>query len=201
MKDYAVRVESIMKKWHKVALILAVVIGIAVCVKSCVGKVEADIFIAYIGNNFVSQEKFNENVKELENVCHDLTDDGVVNVSLMEIVFNEDLNQEEARRKMTNAIGLGTARVYVLTAPYVILNSAYDVFEDLSHFGDGFKNADGQTVAISLEGNEKAEKLGFPKNERLYLAVRKVSEMDSAMDKDIEKKHDCAMKIAEYILN
>ena len=102
---------------------------------------------------------------------------------------------------MTNAVGYGAARVYILEEQFVISNASSGVFANLAEFGDGFKNADGETVAISVKGNERIKKLGIDPDEDVYLAVRIVSEIDMVTDKDIDKKNACAMKVAEYILN
>ena len=80
-------------------------------------------------------------------------------------------------------------------------NASSGVFEDISRFGDGFKNASGEVVGIAITGNEVAESLGVDTKGDIYLAVRVVSEIDALTDKNIEKKHALAMDIAEYILN
>lgn len=193
-----------MKTWHKIALCVIVVIGVLISVKSCVDKKDADLTLAYIGEGFVDYSAFENGRAALEALCEDVNSDGEVAVNLLEISFNEQLAQadrQNAYQKMTNAVGYGAARVYILEEQFVISNASSGVFADLAELGDGFKNADGETVAISVKGNEKVKKLGIDPDADLYLAVRIVSEIDAVTDKDINKKHACAMKVAEYILN
>lgn len=193
-----------MKTWHKIALTVAVVAGLIICVKSCVDKEEVDLNVAYIGDGFVQRELFDQNKSMLESVCNDITGDGEAWVDIMEISFNEELSQADKSNsagKMTNAVGAGAARVYFIEKPYVVQNASAGVFADISALGDGFKNSEKQTVAISIKGNEKVKKLGIDTDKDIYLAVRIVSEMDSLTDKSIEKKHESAMNVAKYILN
>lgn len=192
-----------MKKWHKIALIVIVVVGVLVSVKSCIDKETPDVTVAYIGSNFVDYNAFYENNGDMENVCLDVNNDGEVVVELMEISFNNSLSQsdrENASKKLTNALGAGAARVYFIEEGYVINNASAGVFADLSALGDGLKNSLGEVVAINIQGNEKLEKMGIDTS-NLYLAVRIVSEMDTVTDKNINAKHESAINIAKYILN
>lgn len=193
-----------MKTWHKIALAVIVIVGVLISVKSCVDKRNADIILAYIGDSFVDREGFEENVGDVEKLCEDINSDGEVHVDLMEISFNEELSQADKQNsegKLANAVGAGAARVYFIEEKYVMNNASSGVFADISHLGDGFKNASGEVVAISIKGNEKVQKLGIDTSGDLYLAVRIVSEIDTVIDKNIEAKHSLAMKIAEYVLN
>lgn len=193
-----------MKKWHKVALAVIVIIGILIAVKSCVDKKNPDITFAYIGDGFVNREAFEENVKSLDELVEDIDSDGEKNVDLMEISFNEELgaaDRQNAMQKMANALGQGAARVYFIEEKYVINNAEAGVFADISDLGEGYKNSDGETVAISIKDNKKVSLLGIDTDEDIYLAVRIVSEIDELTDKHIDEKHESAMNIARYILN
>ena len=192
-----------MKTWHKWALIIVVIVGVLISVKSCMDRREADITLAYIGDSFIDRELFKENVQLLHFLCTDINSDGEINVDMMEISFNEALSQADKQNsdsKMANAVGAGVARVYFMDEKYVMNNASSGVFQDLSHLGDGFKNAEGKVVAIKITGNEKVKRLGVDTDGDLYLAVRVVSEIDALTDKNIENKHAMAMDIAEYIL-
>lgn len=192
-----------MKTWHKWAFIIIVVVGILISVKSCVDKKTADITLAYIGESFVDRELFDKSVTDLSSVCTDVNSDGEVIIDIMEISFNDSLSEadkQNSESKLTNAIGAGVARVYFIEEKYLINNASSGVFANLSQLGEGFKNASGETVAISIKGNEKVASLGIDTSKNIYLAVRIVSEIDAVMDKNIEKKHSMAMDIAEYIL-
>ena len=195
---------SFMKTWHKWALIIIVIVGVLVSIKSCMDKRDADIVMAYIGDGFVDRELFTNNVDILQSVCSDINNDGEVYVDMMEISFNESLSQADKQNsegKLANAIGAGVARVYFMDEKYVVNNASSGVFCDLSHLGEGFKNAEGETVAISIKGNEKAKLLGVDTDGDIYIAVRLVSEIDTLTDKNIQKKHTQAMEIAKFILN
>ena len=192
-----------MKTWHKWALIIVVIVGVLISVKSCMDRREADITLAYIGDSFIDRELFKENVQLLHSVCADINSDGEINVDMMEISFNEAISQADKQNsdgKMANAVGAGVERVYFMDEKYVMNNASSGVFQDLSHLGDGFKNAEGKVVAIKITGNEKVKRLGVDTDGDLYLAVRVVSEIDALTDKNIENKHAMAMDIAEYIL-
>ena len=195
--------KRIMKTWHKIAIITVIIVGILISVKSCVDKRDADITLAYIGSEFIDCELFNENVKALHSVCSDINADGELVVDIMEISFNDSLSQADKQNsdsKLANAVGAGAARVYLIEEKYLMNNASSGVFADLSHLGDGFKNASGEVCGISVKGNTKVEKLGIDASGDIYLAVRIVSEIDALTDKNIEKKHALAMDIAEYIL-
>ena len=191
-----------MKTWHKIGLVVVVIIGVLMSVKSCVDKKTPDITVAYIGSNFVDYNAFEENSSEIKSVCRDVNGDGEVVIELMEISFNEELSQadkQNSSQKLANAVGAGNARVYFIEKSYVINNASAGIFADLSSLGDGFKNSDGQVVAIDIEGNEKLEKMGID-TKGLYLAVRIVSQMDAVTDKNIDAKYESALNIAKYIL-
>lgn len=194
-----------MKTWHKAALIIIVIVGVLISVKSCVDRKPPDITMAYIGDGFLDREAFEENKDiVLNSVASDINGDGEFNADMMEISFNESLTEADRQnsgRKLTNALGAGVARIYFIEGKYLMNNASSGVFEDISRFGDGFKNASGEVVGIAITGNEVAESLGVDTKGDIYLAVRVVSEIDALTDKNIEKKHALAMDIAEYILN
>lgn len=192
-----------MKTWHKIAICVILVVGVLVAVKSCVDRTPPDITLAYIGDGFINRAAFEENADSLYSLCSDITADGEISIDMMEISFHEELSaadRQNSTQKMTHALGAGAARVYFIEESYVINNASKGVFADISHLGDGFKNASGDVVAISIKGNKKAEMLGIDTTGDIYLAVRIVSEMDRYTDKHIEEKHALAMNIAEYIL-
>ena len=178
-----------MKKWHKIALLLVVIIGVLVAVKSCIDKKEADITMAYIGDDFVDFPAFEIGREALAALCDDINNDGEVWIDMTEISFSDQLGQggrQNSFQKLTSAVGMGTARVYILEEKYVISNVSSGVFADLSHLGEGFVSPDGKTVAISVEGNKTVESLGIKASEDMYIAVREVSEMDTVTDKNIQ---------------
>ncbi len=191
-----------MKRRYKIALIVIVVIGVLISIKSCVDRKNPDVTAAYIGDGFVNYEAFEACC--FDSVFSDVNSDGKHQISLMEISFNEELSQadrQNSMQKMSNALGMGSARVYFIDEKYAIANSSAGVFCDLSHLGDGLKNSDGEVVAISIRGNEKVAKMGIDTESDLYLAVRVISEVDAAVDKNIGIKHQAAMELAEYILS
>lgn len=194
-----------MKTWHKWALIIIVVVGVLISVKSCVDRKTPDITLAYIGDGFLDRQAFEENKGiVLGRAGADINGDGEFNADMMEISFNDSLTEadkQNSERKLTNALGVGVARIYFIEGKYLMNNASSGVFEDISRFGDGFKNASGEVVGIEITGNEVAESLGVDITGDIYLAVRIVSEIDTLTDKNIEKKHALAMDIAEYILN
>ena len=193
----------VMKTWQKWALLLVVVFGLIVCIRSCMIKKEPDITIAYIGAEFVNTEKFEKSVTSLEKSIEDINSDGDVNIELMEISFNESLgyaDKSNSSQKLANAVGMGTARVYIIDKEYVLKNKDSGVFANVAELGDGIETKDGLTIAVSLEGNKKVREMGIEPKEGLYLAIRKVTEIDQASDKSIHKKDAAAWHIAKYIL-
>lgn len=193
-----------MKKYYKQIFAVIIIIGILVCFKSCIDKKEADITVAYIGYDFVSRNLFEENIQTVARDCEDITGDGEFVVDLMEISFHESLNEADksnSQGKLTQAVGMGSARVYFIDEEYVLKNKDAGVFADISVLGNGIENENGETVAISLCGNEKISLLGVENGENMYLAIRIVSEMDVAFDENIEKKNDAAWNIAKGILS
>lgn len=196
--------KTIMKAWHKIILIIIIAVGIFICVKSCVDKREADITLAYIGDGFLDRDMFDRGVEDLNKVCGDINGDNAVQVDMMEISFNESLTQSDiqnSRQKLTSALGAGVARVYFIEEKYLINNAESGIFADMSQFGSGFKTGGGKVVAISLKGNEKAQRLGIDTQGDIYIALRDVSEMDTVLYKDIELKNKAAENIVKYILS
>lgn len=194
-----------MKTRYKVILALIVAVGIIVSIKSCVDREEPDLTIAYVGYDFVNMTLFEENRGEVEEIIGDVDGDGKAVCEMVEISFNENLTSADlsnSKQKLTNAVGQGSARVYIMEKSFVENNKDNEVFADLSYLsGDGITNSEGETVGIDVSGSEMLAMLGIENTEGLYLAVRKVSEMDSVWDKDIDETDAAARRAAEYILN
>ncbi len=195
-----------MKTWQKIALVVIVVLGVAVCVKSCVDKTEADLKIAYIGYDFIISDTFDENAEEISSLVGDINGDGEAIADIIEISFNDSLSAsdlENSRQKKTSALGSGTSRLYLIDKEFVDqeAQSDYEIFADISSLGEGITNSKGQTIAISLENNEKVKLLGVRDTTNLYLAIRVVSEMDGILYKNIEEQNAAAERIAAWILN
>ncbi len=194
-----------MKTKYKVILALIVAVGIAVSIKSCVDREEPDLTIAYVGHDFVNMTLFEENRGELEEIIGDVDGNGKAVCEMVEISFNENLSTADlsnARQKLANAVGQGSARVYIMEKSFVEDNKDNEVFADLSYLsGDGITNSEGETVGIDVSGSEIPAMLGIENTQELYLAVRKVSEMDHVWDKNIDETDAAARRAAEYILN
>lgn len=192
-----------MKKYYKQILAVIIIIGVIVCIKSCADRKEPDITVAYIGYDFADRDLFEKNIASVTQGCEDITGDGSFTVDLMEISFNKALNEADksnAQSKLTRAIGLGSARLYFIDKEYVEKNKDAGVFADISDLGEGILNNLGETVAISLTGNEKLSAIGIENGENMYLAIRIVSEMDTVSDKKINEKNSAAWNIAKNIL-
>lgn len=193
-------------KW-KIAIAAVIVIGITVCVKSCADRREADLRMAYIGYGFVNMEKF-EGAEGLFEAVGDVNGDGAAICEMVEISFNETLSSADfanSQQKLMNAVGNGNSRVYIINKKFLDANLENDVFADISFFArpsdKEVTDAEDKTIAISLEGNEKIKELGIDQNEELYIAVRKVSEMDGVMYKNIEELDAAAQRAVQYILS
>ncbi len=192
-----------MRVKYKVILTLIVVIGVIISVMSCVNKEEADVTVAYIGYDFVNSEAFEKNSKAMEEVIKDITGDSVKHIDLMEISFNDELSaadKSNSTQKLANAIGAGNARVYFIHEDFVLKNMENGVFCDISSLGEGIEQ-DGKVIAISLKGNKKLEGMGIKTDEKMYIAVRSITEIDEKADKNIKEKHESAMNIAKFILS
>ena len=73
-----------MKTWHKAALIIIVIVGVLISVKSCVDRKNPDITMAYIGDGFLDREAFEENKDiVLNSVASDINGDGEFNADMM----------------------------------------------------------------------------------------------------------------------
>lgn len=196
-----------MKTWHKIALAIIVIVGVIVCIKSCMDRKSPDLTIAYIGEDFISREAYDENVTKLSHLCSDITGDGSISIDIMEISYNDELSHSDksnSNQKMTNAIGNGAARLYFIEEEYVTKNLDVDVFYDLTKLYDGkrsvIKNSSGQIVAIGVKGSKKVAELGIEPKEDLYIAVRKITEMDNFWNNSVQEQTNSAIRIAEYIL-
>ncbi len=196
-----------MKTWHKIALAIIAIVGVMLCVKSCVDKKQPDLTMAYIGNGFVNLEKYEESVGELYDYCTDVNNDGETVVDIMEISYNKELSQADksnSSQKMANAVGNGAARLYFIEEEYVKKNLDVGVFEDLTDFAtDGdtvIKDSDGRVVAIGVFGNEKVAKIGIEPEKNLYLAIREITEMDNVWRDNVQGENAAARNVAKYIL-
>lgn len=192
-----------MKKYYKQILAVIIIIGIIVCIKSCVDRKEPDITVAYIGYDFADRDLFEKNIASVTQGCPDITGDGSFTVDLMEVSFNKALNEADksnAQSKLTRAIGLGSARLYFIDKEYVEKNKDAGVFANISELGEGILNNQGETVAISLAGNEKLSAIGIENGDNMYLAIRIVSEMDTVTDKKINEKNSAVWNMAKNIL-
>lgn len=196
-----------MKTWQKIALVIIAVVGVALCIKSCVDKKQPDLTMAYIGNGFVNLEKYEESVGELYDYCTDVNNDGEVVIDIMEISYNKELSQADksnSSQKMTNAVGNGAARLYLIEEEYVKKNLDVGVFADLSDIAGDYDsvitNSSGEVVAIGVFGNEKVARLGIEPEKNLYLAVRKITEMDNVWRENVQEESAAAMNVAGYIL-
>ena len=193
-----------MKKRYKWMFAIVFVVGILICIRSCMVKEESDLTVAYIGYDFVNRSAFEENIYAFTQGCEDITGDGKFNCDIMEISFNDELgtaDKSNANQKLANAVGMGKARLYFISEDYVRRNTEAGVFADISSLGEGVKNKKGETIAISVHANKKLLSLGINPDKNMYLAIRIVSEMDTATDKNIQKKDDAAWIIAKNILS
>lgn len=194
-----------MKTRYKVLLAIIAVVGLSVCVKSCIGRKEPDLTLAYVGYDFVNRELFEENKAELEEAVGDVDGNGEAVCEITEISFNENLTSADfsnSQKRMANAVGQGSARVYIMDKTFVEKNKDAEVFADISQMSDkGIKNSAGEVVAVDVSGNEKLARLGIDNGEGMYLSVRKVSEMDYVWNKNTEETDAAAKRAAEYILN
>lgn len=197
-----------MKTWHKVALAIIVIVGTVICIKSCIDKKAPDLTIAYIGDDFVNREIYDKNVAKLYPMCKDITGDGEINIDIMEISFSDQLNSSDkanSKQKLMNALGNGAARLYFIEEKYVNKkNLDVGVFDDLTEVYDGkknvIKNSAGEIVAISIKGSKKVAALGIEPKEGLYIAVRKISDMDEFWVNNPEAQNKAAMEIVKYII-
>lgn len=193
-----------MKKRYKIILALIAAVGVGVCIKSCVDREKADLTLAYIGHGFVDRELFKENRGELENAVGDVDGDGKAVCGIEEISFNENLAPADfsnAMQKLTNAVGQGSARVYITEKSFVEDNKDNDVFADISYLSEeGIKNSAGEVVAIDVSGCEKIAMLGIENGEGMYIAVRKVSEMDSVWYENTDGIDAAARRAVQYLL-
>ncbi len=197
-----------MKTWHKIAIAIIVIVGVIVCVKSCMDRKSPDLTIAYIGEDFVNRESYDENVTKLYPFCSDITGDGGISIDIMEISYNDELSHSDksnSNQKMTNAVGNGAARLYFIEEEYVTKNLDVDVFYDMTNLYDGKRNvitnSSGQIVAISVKGSKKVAELGIEPKENLYIAIRKITEMDDFWVDSVKEQNASAINIAKYILD
>lgn len=196
-----------MKTWHKWALSIIVIVGVAVCIKSCADRKKPDLTIAYIGNDFVNRDMFEKNVGKISPLCADITSDGEISIDVTEISYSDTLSHADrsnSNQKMTNAIGNGSARLYFIEEEYVKKNMDIGVFADLSELCKDecktIENSNGEVVAISVFGKGKVSELGMKPTKTMYVAVRKITEMDSFWVDNAPEQNKSAMKVAEYVL-
>ncbi len=196
-------------KWF-ILLAIAVILGAAVAVKSCVERVKADITVSYIGESYFDSELFYENSSLLDEAVGDVNGDGKINTEIVVISIGTSLtsSQEQANlAKMSVSMGQGESRVYLMDKVYCQRYADEEILADLSDFRadssvtDVLVNSSGKVYGISVEGNPLVEKLGLSDTKDVYLALRSVTEMDSVNFKNIEKIDEAAKNTAKLIIS
>lgn len=195
------------KKWF-ILLFFAVLLGVIVAAKSCASRVEADLVISYIGEGYFDSEAFYANVSPLEDALDDITGDGAKKAEAVSISFSSNLTaaQEQANlTKMSMSMGHGDSRVYFIEKNYCMRYAEQDILADLSEFDFGeaktLSNSKGEIYAVSIRDNPFVKELGIDDTENLYIALRKVSEMDTVEFENIADIDRNARKAVELIIN
>ncbi len=194
-----------------VILAVAALIGVIVAVRSCTDRVEPDLVISYIGENYFDSEAFYDNVSTLEAVIDDINGDGKKYIEISVIPFTSNVSaaqQQSNLAKNTLSVGQGQSRVYIIDKAYCQnIYENQDVLADLSDFvregDDVLTNENGVVCAISVEGNRLLEKLGLSDTEDVYIALRKITEMDYVNFKDPgpEEMTEVAEAVIKQIIN
>ncbi len=169
-----------------IILAVAALLGVIVAVRSCTSRVKPDLIISYIGENYFSSEAFYDNVSVLEEVIDDINGDGKKYIEISVIPFTSNVTaaqQQSNLAKNTMSVGQGKSRVYIIDKAYAQnIYKNQDVLADLSDFvsegDDVLTDENGVVYAISVEGNKLLEKLGLDDSEDVYIALRKITEMD-----------------------
>lgn len=186
----------------------AIVLGVIAAVHSCVTRVEPDITLSYIGENYFDSNKFYNMASELENIIDDANGDGQKNVEIVVISFNSTLTasqEQNALTRLTMSMGGGKSRVYLMDKAYCMRYADDEILADLSEYADGaadiLMNDRGKIYGIGVAGNPLAEKLGLDDTEGVYVALRAVTEMDGVNFKNIDSVDEQARRIIKYIIN
>ncbi|MGN1098509.1 MAG: hypothetical protein ACI4SS_06410, partial [Clostridia bacterium] len=167
------------------AAVIAVLLGVIAAVHSCSSRIEPDLTISYIGENYFDSEKFYREIPALEETIEDINGDGQKKIEIVYISFSSNLtaSQEQSNlSKLTMAMGQGESRVYLMDKTYCQRYAESEILADLSDYvPDGAEvltDSNGQVYAISVEGNPIVENLGLDDTEGVYIALRAITEMD-----------------------
>lgn len=197
-----------------VILAIIILIGVIVAVRSCTQRVEPDLVISYIGENYFSSETFYNNSRELASAVPDINGDGENEVELTVISFNSNLTaaQEQSNNaKMTMSMGQGKSRLYLMDEQYCqhYIDEADEIpvladLTDLAPEGVGtLSDSEGRVYAIDVSGNALLKKLGLDETDGVYAAMRAITEMDYVNYKNPtpEQMNKAAEDVLLYILN
>ncbi len=196
-------------------VILAVValIGIIVAVRSCARRVEPDLTISYIGENYFNSDAFYENVSTLKDAVGDINGDGKKEIELAVISFTTNLtaSQEQSNNiKLQMSMGQGQSRLYLMDKQYcqhyIDENDEIPVLADLTDYApEGVKtlaDSEGRVRGIDVSGSRVLAKLGLSDSKDVYIAMRTITEMDYVNFKNPtpEEMNKAAEDVLMYIL-
>ena len=192
-----------------IILVIITVIGIIVAVRSCTEKVDADLTIAYIGDELFNSDVFYPAAPEIEAEIDDINGDGKRKIELVTITFNKNItfSQEQSNMaKMTMSMGQGQSRLYFMDKEYCERYADSEILMDISDIAGGrevLTNEQGKVYAISMNGNNNLRRLGLIDTSEVYAAVRAITEMDYINFKNPgpEEMNEAAMDVLMYILN
>ncbi len=196
-----------MKNKLAIFAVAAVIIGVAVAVYSCAARVEPDITLSYIGENYFSSEDFYDNSSELNDVAGDVNGDGKSNVEIVTISFGSNLTSGQEQNNLTRltmSMGGGQSRVYIMDKAYCLRYADDEILADVSDYAEGcadvLVNESGKVYAVGVEGNPLLKKLGLDDTTDVYIALRFVTEMDGINFKNIDEIDAAAREIYQYII-
>ena len=188
-----------------VIFIFVLIIGVIVAVRSCAGRKKPDMIITYIGENYFDSDRFYAESDRLSGGIDDVNGDGERIAELVTISFGTSLTQSQEQNnytRLTMSIGGGESRVYIMDKAYAARFADSEFLADVSEYAgeDALINDAGKVYGISVEGNGLLRSLGLDDTENVYIALRAVTELDSATNDNIARIDAGARKILQYII-
>ncbi len=174
-----------------IILAAALILGIAVAVKSCSSRKKPDLVVSYIGENYFSSEQFYENISVLADEIDDINDDGKKEIEFSNISFGSNLTASQEQNnltKLTMSMGQGESRIYLMDKAYCMRYADNEILADLTDYApDGAKvltDNSGKIYGICVEGSQLVQSLGLDDTEEVYVSLRAITEMDYVNFKD-----------------
>ncbi len=202
-------------KWHTiVGIFIAIVLIISL--KDCSNRVDPDLSIVYIGENYIKDEVAEQLKDYLSEHIKDINANDKVEIVFLPLVVPEKPVSEQdfvIHQRIMLEYAAGDSLIYFIDKNNLnkaITQGAFQSLDELIEKEISYINetslvklkleeeTEEHTYAISLENNEFMRDIGFPTKD-LYMAQRTIREKEKKDEKKIAEYENANITIREII--